>query len=193
MNNVQRTPPQTRARLRPELENQETSQQNHQVEVSNQDQTLEHQNTISSEQFNDILENLTAIGQRDSTINLNDIFARIPQNINMAHQNLTLHDALKFVPEFTGKPGTLYAFIEGCNEAKEMIEANQVTSLVKLLRSKITGEAKRSLKGQNFNTLAELITYLRSIYLQSKPLYELYGVLNKIYQKEDESVLNYAN
>ena len=58
------------------------------------------------------------------------------------NQQVSLRDALEIVPYFDGsskKP--LKIFIEACKEAKEMV-LNAEANLVKLLRSKLTDEAR---------------------------------------------------
>ena len=65
-------------------------------------------------------------------------------------QVVTLGDALMVVPEFNRRNIPLAQFIEGCNEAKCMIEPESEINQVKLLRSKITGEARQAISGQVF-------------------------------------------
>ena len=71
-------------------------------------------------------------------------------------QVVTLRDALMVVPEFNGRNILLAQFIEGCNEAKCMIEPKSEINLVKLIRSKITGEARQAISGQVFLNIDEL-------------------------------------
>ena len=117
------------------------------------------------------------------------------QQINLPNHNqlVSLKDALRCVPEFKGEPGTFRLFQEGCEEARAMIDNNAEGNFVRLLRSKITEEARRSMKGQNFNTINELINYLKNIYSSTKPLLQLYGDLAQLYQKPDETVVTYVN
>lgn len=108
-------------------------------------------------------------------------------------QTVSLKDALRCVPEFSGEPGTFYIFQEGCEEAKEMIGVDAEANLVKIIRSKVTGEARRTLKGQTFNTVNGLVNHLKEIYFATKPLFQLYGDLGKLHQKPDERVITFAN
>ena len=50
-------------------------------------------------------------------------------------------------------------FIEGCSEAKEMIEPEFEANLVKLIRSKMTREARQFIFGQSFANI-ELKNFL---------------------------------
>lgn len=108
-------------------------------------------------------------------------------------QTISLKDALSCVPEFTGEPGTFYAFQKGCEEAKEMIGQGAEENLVRIIRSKVTKEAKKTLRGQTFNTVEELVNHLKEIYFTTKPLYQLYGDLGKWHQRPEERVIEFGN
>ena len=59
------------------------------------------------------------------------------------NQQVSLRDVLEIVPYFDGSSKVpLTLFIEACKEAKEMVP-NAEANLVRLLRSKLTGEARR--------------------------------------------------
>ena len=58
----------------------------------------------------------------------------------MAAQTIPLKDALTVVPEFNGANIRLSVFLEGCDETKEMITAENEANLTKLIRSKLMGE-----------------------------------------------------
>ena len=85
----------------------------------------------------------------------------------------------------------LTLFIEACKEAKEMVP-NAEANLVKLLRSKLTGEARRCIIGNYYNDLEDFISKLKTIFFPSKTVYQLQGHLGRIYMWKNESVLSYA-
>ena len=64
----------------------------------------------------------------------------IPNN-----QQVPLRDGLEIVPQFDGKNIPLSVFIEGCFEAKSMLPNDLIVeeNLTKLIRSKISGEARK--------------------------------------------------
>ena len=64
------------------------------------------------------------------------------------------------VPEFNGRNIPSGQFIEGCSEAKEMIEPEFEVNLVKLIRSRITREARRAIFGQSFASIDGLKNFL---------------------------------
>lgn len=117
-------------------------------------------------------------------------------NPNMAlptNQTVSLADALKIVPEFDGSNISVTEFLRGCSEAKNMIGAAAEGNLIKLIRTKIFGEAKETILGQDFNTLEDLGNFIKDIYSTTKTVKQLYGELGNEYQKENENVLTFAN
>lgn len=114
---------------------------------------------------------------------------------NMAQGNpfATLKYAVEAVPFFDGKNIPLNYFIEGCEEAKSMLPHEAEPQFTKILRTRIVGEARRTIRDQDFETVAQLTKYLKQIYGGSKNVYQLQGELGNVYQKNDEDVVTYAN
>lgn len=127
--------------------------------------------------------NPSVIEKRITTINM-----AIPAN-----QTVSLKDAIKIIPEFDGSNISLGQFLDGCMEAKEMVEPAAERNLLRLIKTKIFGEARQSIADQSFNTVAELRDYLRTIYVSTKSIQQLIGELGREYQREGESVLSFAN
>ena len=69
---------------------------------------------------------------------------------------------------------------------------NAEANLVKLIRRKLTGEARRCIIGNYYNNLEDFVSKLKTIFSRSKPVYQLQGDLGRIYMWENESVLSYA-
>ena len=115
--------------------------------------------------------------------------------ITMAQHNpfVTLKYAIEAVPFFDGTNTPLNYFIEGCEEAKLMLPNEAESQFVKILRTRIVGEARRTISDKNFETVAELIKYLKQIYGGSKNMYQLQGELGSTYQRDKEDVITYAN
>ena len=125
-----------------------------------------------------------------------DLESSLSATINMAipvNQTVSLKDAIKMVPEFDGSNISLGQFLEGCNEAREMIEAGSEGNLVKLIRSKIFGEARQAIIGQTFTKVEELKDFYRTIYVPTKSVQQLIGELGREYQRDGESVLSFTN
>jgi len=113
----------------------------------------------------------------------------------MAQQNpfATLKNAVEAVSFFDGKNIPLNYFIEGCEEAKSMLPDEAESQFTKIIRTRIVGEARRTIQGEDFDSVAQLTKYLKQIYGSSKNVYQLQGELGSIYQKNEEDVVTYAN
>ena len=86
------------------------------------------------------------------------------------NQQVSLRDSLEIVPYFDGSSKVLLIiFIEPCKEAKEMVP-NAEANLVKLLRSKLTGEARRSIIGSYYSNLEDFILPLQKLYTNYKEI-----------------------
>lgn len=105
----------------------------------------------------------------------------------------TLKYAVEAVPFFDGKNIPLNYFIEGCEEAKSMLPDEAESQFTKILRTRIVGEARRTIQDQDFDSVAQLTQYLKQAYGDTKNVYQLQGELGCIYQKNEEDVITYAN
>ena len=70
---------------------------------------------------------------------------------------------------------------------------NAEENFVKLLRSKLIGEARKCIIGNYYNNLEDFISKFKKIFATSKTVYQLQGDLCRIYMWENESVLSYAS
>lgn len=88
------------------------------------------------------------------------------------NQHVSLHDALELVPIFDGKNVSLGEFKECYSEAKELLPNNLQfeSNFVKLLRSKLICELRKTIQGYLFIKLPELIYQVNKIYLPNKTL-----------------------
>ena len=111
----------------------------------------------------------------------------------MAVQAIPLKDVLTVVPEFNGENIPLSVFLEGCDEAKEMITDENEPNLAKLIRSKLTGEARKAIYGQAFATIGELKDFIKAIYAPAKTVHQLLGEMGNEYQRDNETVISFAN
>jgi len=76
----------------------------------------------------------------------------------MAHHNpfATLKYAVEAVPFFNGKNIPLNYFIEGCEKVKSMLPDEAESQFTKIIRIRIVGEARRTIQGEDFDSVAEL-------------------------------------
>lgn len=105
----------------------------------------------------------------------------------------TLKYAIEAVPFFDGINIPLNYFIEGCEEARSMLPKEAESQFARVIRTRIVGEARRTIQDQDFGSVAELTSYLKQIYGPSKNVYQLQGELGCVYQKNNEDVVTYAN
>lgn len=113
----------------------------------------------------------------------------------MALQNpfATLKYAVEAVPFFDGKNIPISYFIEGCEEAKSMLPKEAEAQFTKIIRTRIVGEARRTIQDQDFDSVSRLTEFLKKIYGPSKNAYQLQGELGCVYQMKEEDVVTYAN
>lgn len=113
----------------------------------------------------------------------------------MTHNNpfATLKYAVEAVPFFDGKNIPLTYFVEGCEEAKSMLPPEAEPQFTRIIRTRIVGEARRTIQDQDFDSVAQLTKYLENTYGPVKNIYQLQGELGRVYQKIEEDVITYAN
>ena len=109
------------------------------------------------------------------------------------NQQVSLRDAIEVVSLFHGSNIPLSHFIEGCYEAKAMLPkpAGQENP-ARLLRSKLSGEARKCIFGSTYNNVDKLIEKLKRVYAPAESVYRLQGELGNTYMWEKENVLSYA-
>lgn len=162
------------------------------------------ENKIQTNKFGDEHDNtFTEDSVKTQTVKRDSKYETTPSNpslhpikkFEMANSSLkvSLKDALTVVPTYDGVTASLNSFIQGCDEALEMIDPGSEEQLVKAVRIKIVGEPRRSIAQQTFGRLKELYDFLKCIYAPARNIYQLQGELGSIFQKPEESVVAYAN
>lgn len=111
----------------------------------------------------------------------------------MSYQYVSIKDALEAIPMYDGHNIPLSHFIEGCEEARDMLPPAAEDSLSRIVRNKLKGDARRAICGLQFNKIGELIEYLKMLYAPVETVYQVQGKLGSVYQKEHEDVISYAN
>lgn len=110
-----------------------------------------------------------------------------------ANQTVSHADALNVIPEVDESNIPINIVLRGCNEAKAILGEAAEGNLVKVIRTRISGEALEKISGQNFPTIEDLSNYLKEIYTVSMSVKQLLGDLGNEYQREDENVVTFAN
>lgn len=117
-----------------------------------------------------------------------DSDSEIVNTVTMA-QPITLKDALKVVLEYDGKYKSLSLFLKGCSKAKAMIASVDKENLTKLIRGKLTDEARNSIYGQTFKKIDDLTDFIKNIYYNARNIPQLEGEMGREYQRDNEPVI----
>jgi len=85
-----------------------------------------------------------------------NITLRDKSNATIATHNplATLKYAVEAVPFFDGQNIPITYFTEECEEAKSMLSPETESQFTKIIRTRIVGEARRTIQDQNFNTVS---------------------------------------
>ncbi|CAG5100645.1 Protein of unknown function [Cotesia congregata] len=95
-------------------------------------------------------------------------------------QNISLHDALTFVPRFKGDSDELIDFISCCQDAKQIMPEAAEANLAKLIYlAKLSSNVKLSLNHVIPITIEGLVKALKRIYVSSKSIYQLQEVFTQ--------------
>lgn len=108
-------------------------------------------------------------------------------------RGLSLKDALDLIPRFNGQNIPLSQFLDGCEEAKNILPDTAEAELAKLLRMRLYGEALSAARGQTFKAISEVTEFFEKIFGSGKTYHDWLGELAKIKQKHSETVISYIN
>lgn len=133
--------------------------------------------------------------------NLNETISSIALNLRTQHllqNNLNMQveakDVISGIPMFNGDVKLLDGFLNACELYHGLVEENQKTTVLKIIKAKITGEAlsKAGPFGDDMNTWQLLKKQL--IEKIKKPVSLEYAQedLNQVFQKKDESIEDYG-
>jgi len=64
-----------------------------------------------------------------------------------------------------------------------MLPDEAESQFTKIIRTRIVDEARRTIQGEDFDSVAQLTNHLKQIYGPSKTVYQLQGELGTVYQK----------
>ena len=151
--------------------------------------SLARDSIISSNDSDDDKSDTEVINQDNSVIVNNEEMAAVIPN----SQPVSLRDALKVVPLYDRSNRPLSHFIAGCMEAKAMLPTPAAQkNIARLLRGKLSGEARKCIFGSTYATIEELIEKLKRAYAPAKSVYALQGELGNTFMWGKENILSYA-
>ena len=96
------------------------------------------------------------------------------------------------IPIFTGNNISVQAFSRECKFAEEGVAPNLRPLFIKLIRSKIQGDAEMYIKHLQFQTLPELLSILETAFGASKTPFQIHSEIARMKQNIGESILSYS-
>lgn len=96
------------------------------------------------------------------------------------------------IPAFSGTNISVQAFTRECKFAEEQISPHLHPLLLKLLKTKITGEAERYIKNFKIETLKSLLACLERVFGAPKTIFQVQSEISQLRQNTDETVLSYS-
>lgn len=102
--------------------------------------------------------------------------------------------AIKIIPLFNGKNIPVEVYIKACELAKSILPPGSETYVTKIIRIKLIGEARDAVQDQKFTQISQLTSYLKNIvYTVVTNISTTIGELGRIYQRDEELIISYAN
>lgn len=105
---------------------------------------------------------------------------------------ITVEDALEAVPTFDGRATAFRAFAEGCRSAKDMVNPQMETNLVKIIKNRLRGLAREAIERTTFEDIEMLICFLENLFSPPQSLSSLQGKLSTSLQLSTENVVMYG-
>ena len=147
----------------------------------------------STESFNDTGD-ITIVANNDNNADVSVISNTYVETIESSEeiapdpprQGIKIRDAVEFVPMFDGHNIPLNEFIEACNEAKSMVDTASENGLVRLIRTRITGEARRTILNRTFDKVANQRQHFKDLYDSRETIQQLFGKLGYEMQRDNE-------
>ena len=102
------------------------------------------------------------------------------------------NEIARIFPEFNGKNISITEFIRECKDAEEFVNPNDKNFFLKIVKSRVTGEARHYLQFKRFDNLEQLFAELKRAYTPRKNLPQLQIELMRVKQRAQEKVAEYA-
>ena len=99
--------------------------------------------------------------------------------------------ALSSISEFDGYNISIHDFLDECENALSMIDSKFENGFIKLMRSKLKGEAYKSIIGQQFLCYKDFKLHLLEIFRPHQTIYQLIGKIGNDFQRDDENVIKF--
>lgn len=100
--------------------------------------------------------------------------------------------ALAEIEEFDGYNRPILDFIDDCENAMDYIDPSLETIFVKLIKFKLTNEARKSVRGKVFQNYNQFKMHMLSMFRPSINIYSLLNEASEDFRKSNESVLKFS-
>lgn len=104
---------------------------------------------------------------------------------------LVLSEALRLIPSYSGKD-SLANFESDCKDVEQLIHPSYHEFFFKMVKSKITGDARKYIETQDLRNIHELFTELRKAYAPTLNLGQIQMEIVKTMQGDSETVSEYG-
>ena len=102
------------------------------------------------------------------------------------------NEIVRILPEFNGRNISVNRFIRECREAENLVNPNDRTFFMKLVKSRVTGEASDYLQFKSFDNLDQLLSDLKRVFSPSQNLPQIQTDLARVKQNSNERVSEYG-
>lgn len=111
---------------------------------------------------------------------------------NNTSRHLQISEAIKILPEFNGENITILQFTRECEDLESLLNPQDKYIFVRLVKSKITGKARKHIEAKTDDTLHEILAALKRAYSPHQTLYSLQTELSTYVQTETETASDFG-
>ena len=161
------------------------------LELKKQMADLRHNQGSSAAEWVDNNKNMREIEQ-NSDINISPL-PEVNNITKIRGSDVTaLRALIDIIPIFNGRNISIQTFARECRITIESIDEGFYSLFLRLLRSKIVGEADIYIKNRHFNSLDELLSILDKAFGTPKTLFQVESEIAHVKQNKGEDILSYG-
>ena len=139
--------------------------------------------------FRNIREELITRDISDNN-SVNSINSKVLESVVPRHKKI--NEIVRILPEFNGKNISINRFIRECKEAETFVNPGDKSFFLKIVKSRVTGDANDYLQFKSFNDLDQLLAELKRVFAPTQSLPQLQTDLARVRQKSQEKVSEYG-
>lgn len=107
--------------------------------------------------------------------------------------NVTVKDALSYVPEFDGLNTTVSDILRSCKRACSMLPPKTQFVFLTLLRQKFRGESRTTIENLEYSNIQKFESIVRSVFDHRRSANQCKAELENIIMSPDEGIISYVN